>query len=388
MACASGIDIDKLLAAPIQVIWVVTSRCNLACSYCLEDAAAASSEDDTSEEFRRLVVAELISNKVLAGVVSGGEPLLVASVPDHVARLRAAGAAVRLTTNGSPVDEDMADRLAASRVTAVDVSCHPGQELVVRRAVSLLVDRGIRTIVRIVLTRELVLGGRPVGPRLGATGPPSRQGPLRRGGLHPLRPMVTGAPSEGRLRELVARFADSGAERIDLREVMPLGRAAKRYAADALDREMLLEVRALVEESRARRGDELVSLTSTTLADIEAGRPVECGLRKGAGRKKVCEIRPDGNVIPCAPAIAFGVENNLKAKGLARAWRNLPRLYEGFAEGPLGGQCASCSLALDGCTGGCRAIARALDGSGGSPFCPLHTAGQEDKEKGSVRKRG
>lgn len=41
----SDVDLVRLLSAPLQVTWVVTSRCDLKCSYCLEDAAPGYAPD-------------------------------------------------------------------------------------------------------------------------------------------------------------------------------------------------------------------------------------------------------------------------------------------------------------------------------------------------------
>ena len=92
------------LASPLHVSWVLTSRCNLACEYCLEDSVPADA-DDVPEELRDLIAREIVENRVLKVSISGGEPLLVESLPRLIARLREGGVFVRLTTNGVVMDE-------------------------------------------------------------------------------------------------------------------------------------------------------------------------------------------------------------------------------------------------------------------------------------------
>ncbi len=325
-------DIKKLLRTPLAVTWVVTSRCNLDCLYCLEDATGPGGPDDVSEDLRALIVRELIACNVLKVYVSGGEPLLLDSVPDHVARLRERGIAVRLTTNGALVDGRAAGRLAASRVDVVEVSLHPGTAEAVVAAVSLLVEKRVRVIARVVVTRS----------------------------------------NAGRLGELAGPLLEAGAESVSFQEVVPLGRAAGAMSEHGPDDETLSAVRRQVDDLGRRWGSARVGLTSATLSDIRGGRPTECGL--GAPLKKSCEIRPDGNVVPCAPATVYGVTNFLGEKGLARAWRDLPDLYGGFAVAPLGGQCDLCLESERGCAGGCRAVSRLVTGevSAGNPLCRFH----------------
>ena len=179
------------------------------------------------------------------------------------------------------------------------------------------------------------------------------------------------------LEELVTPFVESGVENVSLQEVAPLGCAACDARRHLLDVEALAAVRAEVEEMRKKWGERFVGFSSTTLADAEVGHPIPCTL--GARLKKSCEIRPDGNVIPCAPATVYGVRNLISEKGLRTCWRDLPRLYAPFAEAPPGGRCEQCRWVAS-CGGGCRAVSFMLSGktSAGNPVCsffrPLSSA--------------
>ena len=330
MAGKGRVDVEKLLRTPLEATWVVTSRCNLRCPYCLENAAFLDAPDDASEETRDLIVRELIANRILKACLSGGEPLLVPSVPDYVSRLRAAGMAVRLTTNGTLLDKRLADRLAASRLSAAEISLHAGAAEPVRRAVSLLVARDIPTLLRVVVT-----------------------------------------PANcAELEDVVDAFIGSGVEAIALQETSPLGRAALDAGKCVMDVDAMRTVRDRIDGIRERFGEDFVRFSSTTLAEAEAGQPLACTLDSRI--RGGCEIRPDGNVIPCAPAVAYGVRNLISKKGLAACWRDMPRLYARFVEACPGGRCAECS-SVQACGGGCRAVSYLLTGrtSGGNPICPF-----------------
>jgi radical SAM protein with 4Fe4S-binding SPASM domain len=307
-----------LLGTPLHVSWVVTSRCNLACGYCLEDALPVTGGDDVPAATREFIVREIIAANVLKVNVSGGEPLLVDALPALIARLRDAGVFIRVTTNGVPLDEGLADRLAKARLSVAEVSLHPGRGEDVLRSVSLLAARGVRTVVRVVVS----------------------------------------SANARALAGLVAPFKATRVERVMLQEAAPLGRAARGGRGSLLDLERMRDVRDCVDRIRCEWGDDRVRLASSTLAESDAGRPVLCSL--GARVRKSCEVRPDGNVIPCAPATVFGVRNMIAEKGLARCWRDIPRLYARFAEEEPGAECGACGH-LESCHGGCRAVSRIVE---------------------------
>jgi radical SAM protein with 4Fe4S-binding SPASM domain len=321
------VEVRRYLATPLEVTWSVTSRCNLRCSYCLEDAPLADAPPDSTPEERARIVDELVASEVLKVYLSGGEPLLVDEVPLHVRRLRDAGASVRLTSNGTLVDDAIAGQLARAGLTVAEISLQPGADEAVRRGVEHLIAAGVRTIVRAVVTPSSV----------------------------------------ERIDGIVERYADSGVESIAFQEVMPIGRAARDVPPNADLIAFMRGVREKIDGLRAARGRDVIRLASTTLADEEVGHPIPCSL--GRGNWKSCEIRPDGNVVPCTPATVFGVRNSLHEKGLKRAWQDLPDLYRRFADDDPGGVCAACA-SRDACHGGCRAVCRAAGSeSGGVAAC-------------------
>jgi radical SAM protein with 4Fe4S-binding SPASM domain len=264
--------------------------------------------------------------------------LLVPELAAYAARLCEAGARLRLTTNGVLVDDAKADELAEAGIAAAEVSLHPGTADLVARGVTCLVKKRIPTVLRFVVTpRDL-----------------------------------------GTLRASAMRFADSGVEAIAFQEVMPLGRASGDLDTGTLSLAQARRARDEVAALARELGESFVTFASATLADAEIGHPIPCTL--GKGNWKSCEIRPDGNVIPCAPAAVFGVANSLHEKGLQRAWQDLPGLYREFAEEDPGGVCAACA-SRESCRGGCRAICRSVDGEGGgNPACAFFRSCSDPQE--------
>jgi radical SAM protein with 4Fe4S-binding SPASM domain len=321
------------------VTWSLTSRCNLACSYCLDDSVAPNAPIESNPQERQHIVNEIIAARVLKVYLSGGEPLLVDELHEYVAAFRRAGAAVRLTSNGTLVDETVARLLAEAGLSAAEISLQPGTADAVARGVRCLVDAGIRTVLRAVVTRANMAG----------------------------------------LEDVVRSFAESGVESISFQEVIPLGRAARDAQSWVMDVDEMQRVREEVQRLRLTWGERFIGLASTTLADQAIGHPLPCTL--GQGVWKSCEVQPDGNVIPCTPAAAFGIRNSLHEKGLERCWQDLHELYRTVTPGAPGGVCAAC-LSRDACRGGCRAICHLLDGpGGGNPACRFHTTTPGDSNR-------
>jgi cyclic pyranopterin phosphate synthase len=103
----------------------VTDRCNLRCVYCMPEEGVAwvpRSEILTFEEIERiaLVAHDLGVDSVR---LTGGEPLVRASVTDLVARLGRIGFSdLSMTTNGSGLAR-LAPALAAAGLNRVNISC-------------------------------------------------------------------------------------------------------------------------------------------------------------------------------------------------------------------------------------------------------------------------
>jgi radical SAM protein with 4Fe4S-binding SPASM domain len=147
---------------PIDAVWELTRRCNLACQHCYVCRDAAAAELTTDECLR--ILPQLAEAGTLFLVLTGGEPLLRADFFDIAAEARRYEFALRIFTNGMLVDAAAADRLAALSPLAVEVSVLGARpethDFLTRkrgsyeravRALGLLRERGVHTVAKTVI---------------------------------------------------------------------------------------------------------------------------------------------------------------------------------------------------------------------------------------------
>ncbi len=107
---------------PISAYFELTHRCNLRCAFCCnrkdEDEAGLS-----LDEWRR-VIGELRELGTLYVTLTGGEPLAHPEFFEIAAAVRERHMAIRLLTNGTLIDDEAADRIAALHPLSVEMSLH------------------------------------------------------------------------------------------------------------------------------------------------------------------------------------------------------------------------------------------------------------------------
>jgi MoaA/NifB/PqqE/SkfB family radical SAM enzyme len=96
------------------VIWNLIRRCNLTCKHCYALSADHDYEGElsTSEVFG--VMDDLKAYRVPVLILSGGEPLMRPDIFEIAERAKAMKFYTGLSTNGTLIDEAMADRVAAT----------------------------------------------------------------------------------------------------------------------------------------------------------------------------------------------------------------------------------------------------------------------------------
>lgn len=104
------------------VVWNITRRCNLKCIHCYSDSDARDYPGELSLEQCRGVVDDLAQFGVPGVLLSGGEPLIHPHFFDLASYARAQGLRLTLSTNGTLIDRDAAQRLKDTGFAYVGIS--------------------------------------------------------------------------------------------------------------------------------------------------------------------------------------------------------------------------------------------------------------------------
>ncbi len=107
---------------PVPVtVWNTTSRCNLRCVHCYADAGSRRSGELSTQEAMEFID-DLASIQVPVLLLSGGEPLMRKDIIDLIIHAKSKGMHVSLSTNGTLIDGETAEKLAEAGVDYVGVS--------------------------------------------------------------------------------------------------------------------------------------------------------------------------------------------------------------------------------------------------------------------------
>ena len=111
------------LAPPLRLVfWETTQACNLACKHCRASAVPLPDPNELSfkEACAMMDGMAALGSPVL--VFSGGEPLMRADIFELMGEARKRGLPYALSTNGTLLDDAMADKVAAARPHRVSIS--------------------------------------------------------------------------------------------------------------------------------------------------------------------------------------------------------------------------------------------------------------------------
>lgn len=142
--------------APPFVSWILTGRCNMRCIHCYPSSGSSSEGVELDFEQQVEAARRLAASGVEGVFLSGGEALLVPRLFDLIKLIREYGMRAWICTNGSLVDQQVAQRIADAGISGVSVSldgseaelhdrfrCHPGAHRQAIRAIQLLRDMGV-----------------------------------------------------------------------------------------------------------------------------------------------------------------------------------------------------------------------------------------------------
>jgi heme b synthase len=152
---------------PRLVFWELTTGCNLRCVHCRASASELMSPDDLSTKDCFGIVDQLASYAPMILVLSGGEPLWRRDVFDIAKRAVSRNIRVALATNGTLVDEAMAERIKDAGIVRVAISLdgadrathdtfrgHDGAFDAAVRGLKCLQDLGISTQINTTVSRH------------------------------------------------------------------------------------------------------------------------------------------------------------------------------------------------------------------------------------------
>lgn len=320
---------------PHVVAWNLTRRCNLACSHCYISAGPwQSAEGELTPDECRRVVDELIAlNPAPMLILSGGEPLVRADLPELAAYATQRGATVVVGTNATALDTGRIETLKRAGVAGVAVSVD-----------SLESER-----------HDLFRGGRRALERTLAA-----LAALREQRLDFVIQTTATPGNADELPQLVDWAAAQGAVCFNLYFLVPTGRGEELVDLPAARIEALL--RGLAEAELRHRGAMMVRAKCAPhfMRHVRETAP-DSPLRNYRTRCPCgidyCRITPDGKLTPCPymPTVA----GDLRRQSFGEIWTG-SEVFAALRRRELGGRCGRCEYRL--VCGGCRARALATSG--------------------------
>lgn len=153
------------LPGPV-VIWNLIRRCNLLCAHCYSLSADTDFRGELTTEEALAVIDDLAAMRVPALILSGGEPLLRPDLFLLADYAKEKGLYTALSTNGTLIDDAMAEQIAATHFDYVGISLDglgethdrfrrkAGAFDASQRALLALRDLGVKVGVRYTMTED------------------------------------------------------------------------------------------------------------------------------------------------------------------------------------------------------------------------------------------
>ena len=349
------------------VVWNVTRTCNLRCIHCYADSHAETYPGELDHEQGRALLEDLAAFGVPAVLLSGGEPLVRRDTLQLAEYGRSLGLKFTLSTNGTLLDLQTAQRIRDLGFTYVGISLDGiGETHDKFRGMPRAFDRAVRGI------RNCRAVGQKVGLRLTLTPQTIRD----------LDEIFDFIDAEGVDRTCFYHLVPSGRGRgeVDLsheesrRAMETIVRRTRKFHDDGDTREILTVDNhsdgpylylMLLEEGRTEDAERVYK----TLAWNGGGR-----FSSGVG---ICDIDPQGNVHP-DQFWQSAILGNVKERKFSEIWTDpttplLPLLRDRLPH--LKGRCAECKF-QNLCGGNFRVRALAATGDiwAPDPACYLTDA--------------
>lgn len=346
-----GLTVPMVLSAPFSVVFNLTNRCNLKCKHCFQ-RAHANEKDYMTLEQKLSIIDQLNEAGTAAITFSGGEPIMSDDFFTVTKYAHSKDIFVSIDTNGTLIDDSVADKLYESGVRYAQISIDSTDSSVHDEF------RGMKGAFSKSLKAAEILSNRGFCLSMGVT--------LTKFNFKLVNEFVELAKSNYFNRivfyhlvavgrgEDVADIDLTPKERSDTMEILA--------QTDDSDIEILSETPHYIIETLSIKGDSKQSLPNSYSFPITAYFNMKShhGFFRGvkdilggcpAGRL-YANIQPNGDLTPCMFSPFYPVVGNLTKEPFKEAWLKFSPLWD---RSLLKGKCKTCVHNID--CGGCRARA-------------------------------
>ena len=348
------------------VFWNVTGRCNLQCSHCYLDAGPASEwKGELTLREAEPFIDNLAEMKIPLLMFSGGDPLLRPDFWKLADYARSKGLKTALSTNGTLVTHDVAEKIQRLEIEYVGISLDGASEETHDRIRN---QRGSfkRSLQAL---RNCIGVGVKSGVRVTA----------RKDNFHELPKMI-----DMSLSLEIPRFC--------LYWLVPSGRARSLYSKKRLDLKEALSILDLLYTKAEELGNDRMEILTVDApqdavyilsrlkredseAYTDALKLLEFTGDFCSAGDRIVSVDPAGNVYPCQFAQLEQLKvGNIRKRSFKEIWDDARNpVLTAFREKTknLKGKCKICSYKKL-CSGGCRvrAYVESADLNADDPFCP------------------
>jgi radical SAM protein with 4Fe4S-binding SPASM domain len=343
---------DRILSAPLFVIWEITGLCNLRCEHCLSSAGEPLPDELSTEEAMKLLD-YLEAMKVFNINLSGGEPLMRPDIFDIIDYASRKKFSIDLLTNGVLVTEKVLNRLEDSSIFNVQVSIDGIEETHDRfrgrkgtyeraiNAIKLLKDANYNVSISSTVTKQ----------------------------------------NMSEIPRIIDLAIDLGLPSFKTTFFMPTGRGKSNIDKLVLTRQDNKDFTHMMIEKKKEVGKSIFISSETDypwLVDGLDKKRLE-SMKLDESSKISCTagsssfyITPDGKIAPC-PFLRDFIAGDVRKSDIREIWDNSPTfdVFRNITRGSLKGKCGNCEYLGIMCYGGCRAAALAHTGDlyADDPMC-------------------
>jgi radical SAM protein with 4Fe4S-binding SPASM domain len=343
---------DRILSAPLFVIWEITGLCNLSCEHCLSSAGEPLSNELSTEEAMKLLD-YLEAMKVFNINLSGGEPLMRPDIFDIIDYASQKRISIDLLTNGALITEKVLNRLEDSNIFNVQVSIDGIEETHDRfrgrkgtyeraiNAIKLLKDAKFNVSISSTVTKQ----------------------------------------NMSEIPRIIDMAIDLGLPSFKTTFFMPTGRGKGNIDRLVLTHQDAKDFTYMMIEKKKEVGNKITIASATeypwlikgldkkSLESMKLDDSSKIGCTAGSSS---FYITPDGKIAPC-PFLRDLTAGDVRERDIKEIWDNSPTfdIFRNITRGSLKGKCSNCEYLGIMCYGGCRAAALAHTGDlyAGDPTC-------------------